>query len=90
MEREKYLLHPAKKVSKFLSKQDEITRNRLIKAMEELQLFPPTGDIKNLSGSKGWLRLRVGKFRIIFTMDHVEKIVHIESIASRGDIYKDF
>lgn len=83
-------LVPTKAVSKFLAKQDEKTRQRLIKAMEGLRRFPPSGDIKPLKQDvlNGYLRLRVGSFRIIFKADPKEKIMYIKSIDNRGDAYK--
>ena len=51
---------------------------------------PPQGDIKLLQGfSDGRLRLRVGKFRIIYRyIGGIAVILHIMNIDSRGDIYK--
>ena len=42
---------------------------------------------KNLSGEEYW-RLRVGSWRVVYDRDDVVKIIKIERIKSRGDIYK--
>lgn len=83
-------LIPSKAALKFVAKQDEKTRRRLISAMEGLRQFPPEGDIKPLRQAElnGYLRLRVGSFRIIFKADPIEKIMYIKSIDNRGDAYK--
>lgn len=44
-------------------------------------------DVKKLQGKNGF-RLRVGQWRVIFTRDDLIKIISIEKIGSRGDIYK--
>lgn len=53
--------------------------------------MPPEGDIKILQGyDDGRMRLRVGKYRIIYRydIDNQLKILYIIDIGSRGDIYK--
>ena len=47
----------------------------------------PFLDIKKLKGEP-YFRLRVGQWRIIFDKDDQIKIVSIEKIKSRGDVYK--
>ena len=37
---------------------------------------------------KGYYRLRVGKNRIIFTVDFNSRDIIVYAIGSRGDIYK--
>lgn len=46
-------------------------------------------DIKRMKGDwKGYYRLRVGKNRVIFTVDFNSRDILIYAIGSRGDIYK--
>lgn len=48
-------------------------------------------DIKSMQGDwKGYFRLRVGKYRIIFKLESNNeiRIMFIENIDNRGDIYK--
>ena len=44
-------------------------------------------DVKKLKGSQGY-RLRIGQWRILFKKENVLKIISIEKIGARGDIYK--
>ena len=44
-------------------------------------------DIKKLKGKSGF-RLRVGQWRVIFEKDDAVKIISIERIGARGDVYK--
>jgi mRNA interferase RelE/StbE len=48
--------------------------------------LPMEGDIKKLKGTI-FYRLRVGSLRIVFEIDHSEKIISIQTIDNRGDIY---
>lgn len=44
-------------------------------------------DIKKMKGNTGY-RLRIGQWRVIFERDDTVKIISIERIGARGDIYK--
>lgn len=73
-----------KAAQKFLEKQDKSTRLRLYKAIYRL---PSGTDIKKLVGYD-MFRLRIGTFRILYTIDDGIKIISIENIDNRGDVYK--
>ena len=46
-------------------------------------------DIKKLSGEwEGYYRLRKGKLRIIFEPNKTDKVLFVERIDFRGDVYK--
>ena len=47
---------------------------------------PFTGDCKKLSGAEGY-RIRVGNFRIIYTVSHEEKAICVFEIRDRKDAY---
>ena len=46
-----------------------------------------TLDTKRLTGSPCW-RLRVGNWRIIYDKNNTLRIISIEKIKPRGDVYK--
>ena len=73
---------------KFLAKQERTVQERIRKALTGLAIRPPIGDIKPMKGYQGLYRLRVGTYRILFEVDHREKVVYIQAIDSRGGIYK--
>lgn len=76
---------------KFLAKTDKPTVNRIREAIEGLTQKPAIGNIKPLQGyTDGRMRLRVGKYRIIYRYDSEGEleILCIIDIGSRGDIYK--
>ena len=58
--------------------------SRLYKAVYKL---PDGTDIKKLKGVELY-RLRVGDYRIIYRIEEEIKIITIENIDNRGDVYK--
>jgi len=68
----------------YLKKQSKEIQQKIIESIEKL---PKEGDIKKLKGKKvkNIYRLRLGKFRIVFTLD--KEIIKIIDINTRGDIY---
>lgn len=81
----KYRILIERTALKFLEKQPMEPRSRLLKAINQL---PDVGDIKRLNPFHGLFRLRVGSFRIIFTVENDTLIVRVVEIGNRGDIYK--
>ena len=76
---------------KFLAKKQKTIVQNIREAINGLTLSPPEGDIKVMKGyNDGRLRLRVGKYRVIYRygIDNELKILYIIDIGSRGDIYK--
>lgn len=67
---------------KFLERQNEIVRERIIYAIERL---PDEGDVKKLKGGKG-RRLRVGIYRVVF--DVHDETVYVYEIDTRGHMYR--
>ena len=74
-----------KKAKKFIDKLPKNERLRIAKAIE---MLPNGEDIKKLKGSENLLRLRVGDYRIIYTVDHGELVVIVVDAGNRGQIYK--
>ena len=75
----------------FIKKAEPKLKGTIREAIDSLKTIPATGDIKPLEGYKdGRLRLRMGKYRIIFRYDENDAllILLIINIGSRGDVYK--
>lgn len=81
----------SKEALKFLAKVQKPVAVNIREAIKGLSLTPPEGDIKVVQGyNDGRMRLRVGKYRVIYRydIDNQLKILYIIDIGSRGDIYK--
>ena len=77
-----------KKVTKkFIDRLPTNEKRRIVSAIERL---PNGEDIKKLKGHDGLLRLRVGEYRIIYTVDHGELIVYVIDAGNRGQVYKRY
>lgn len=83
-----YKLIYHKDAIKFLAKQEVLVQERIAKGLAGLITIPPKGDIKLMKGQQGLYRLRIGTYRILFEINHIEKIVYIQTIDFRGGIYK--
>lgn len=76
-----------KKAKKFIDKLPVNEKRRVVAAIERL---PNGEDIKKLKGYDDLLRLRVGDYRIIYTIDNGKLIIYVIDIDNRGDIYKRY
>jgi mRNA interferase RelE/StbE len=62
-------------------------RRRVINRIQTLAENPrPVGSVK-LAGREGW-RLRVGVYRIIYTVEDDRLVVEVIKIAHRRDVYR--
>lgn len=76
-----------KKAKKFIDRLPVNERRRVVAAIEQL---PNGEDIKRLKGHADLLRLRVGDYRIIYTVDNGELIVYVIDAGNRGQIYNSY
>ena len=84
-----YKITIKKQVWKKLRSLDKPSQLRIIDKLNTLSYNPddPALDIKQLRG-KPHYRLRVGDWRMLFLCEEVLKIISVEKLKSRGDIYK--
>jgi mRNA interferase RelE/StbE len=84
-----YKLRIHKQARKKLQTFNAKDRLKITDRIVELSLDPDSTklDIKKMRGQDLW-RLRVGSWRIIYDRDDVVKIISIEKIKPRGDVYK--
>ncbi len=76
-----------KPAKKFIDRLPANERKRIIAAIE---LLPNGEDIKRLRGHDDLMRLRVGTYRIIYTVNHGELIVCVIDAGNRGEIYNRY
>ncbi|HEV2946874.1 MAG TPA: type II toxin-antitoxin system RelE/ParE family toxin [Gemmataceae bacterium] len=73
---------------KALHKLPETVQRRIVAAVEGLQDDPrPPGSVK-LSGELDLWRIRVGDYRLVYTIDDDELIVLVVRIGHRKDVYR--
>jgi len=85
-----YKVQSHKKAAKYYKSLDDKTAKRINKAVDEIMKNPHEGQhIKKLMGRLvGKYRYEVGGLRIVYRILENEKLVLIEAIGPRGDIYK--
>ena len=81
----KYEIIIDKPAQKFILKQPPAQQKRLLIAIGRL---PDEGDRKPLKGHPGYFRLRVGEYRVIYSVEHEKLIVRVVNAGNRGDVYK--
>lgn len=73
-----------KKAKKFI---DKLPKNEKIRIVSAIMQLPNGEDIKKLKGHSDLLRLRVGSYRIIYTIDNGQCIIIVIDAGNRGEIY---
>lgn len=76
-----------KRAKKFI---DKLPRNEKIRIVAAIEQLPDTGNIKKIQGYDNLLRLRVGDYRIIYTVDNGELVIIVVDVGNRGEIYKRY
>ena len=85
----KYTIVIEKLAEKFIMKLPRDEKERVLIAIYQL---PDGNDIKELKGrkNKGLYRLRVGEYRIIYTIDNGKLIICVIDAGNRGQIYNRY
>lgn len=76
-----------KKAKKFI---DRLPKNEKIRVVSAIMQLPNGEDIKKLKGHDDLLRLRVGNYRIIYTVDNGKCIIIVIDAGNRGEIYNQY
>lgn len=76
-----------KPAKKFIDGLPGNERRRIVEAIERL---PDNGDIKRLQGHSDLFRLRVGPYRILYTVDNGEFVIYVIDAGNRGQIYSRY
>ena len=82
-----YTMFITNQVKKELRKVPKQPLNRIYEAIESLKEEPrPKGALK-IKGNEGY-RLRVGDYRVLYTINDRDQVVYIFRVKSRGAVYK--
>jgi mRNA interferase RelE/StbE len=76
-----------KAAERYLERMQLDDQVRIVKALDALVTDSTGLDIKPLKG-RPELRLRVGKYRVVFLEDRDNQVYVVTQIGSRGDVYK--
>lgn len=75
---------------KYLKKLDKPTRTRIYNHLKILSQDPYHSelDIKRMQGTTDEYRLRIGTYRVIYSVENNRLLIYIIKIGPRGDVYK--
>jgi len=85
-----YKVRFSRDAASYFSRLDKPTKQRISDTIDQLAINPYDKmlDIKPLVGRGDEYRLRVGKYRVLYTLDDDIVLIYVVDINSRGDIYK--
>lgn len=76
-----------RKALKFINKQPQDQKRRILSAINKL---PHVGDRRKLEGAENLYRLRVGDYRIIYTVDNGQLVIFVIDAGNRGQVYNRY
>lgn len=86
---ERYAVELSKRAAKELRKLDRPVQARIVAALALLREEPRPSTAKVLVGQAGYLRVRVGDYRIIYTVNEGKLFVLVLTLGHRGTIYRN-
>lgn len=84
----KYQLRIKKSAYKELSKMPKVTVLRISKVIDQFKTNPYPKGCKKFKGSENNYRVRVGDYRILYSIYDDVLIIEVVKIAHRKDVYK--
>jgi mRNA interferase RelE/StbE len=82
-----YEIHLKRSAEKELDALPARTRSRIIKRLLNLETNPRPHGVAKLQGQEAY-RLRVGDYRVLFTIDDVKRVVLVYAVGHRRDVYR--
>ncbi len=83
-----YAVSFRRSAEKDLGRLDSATQQRVLRATSNLAREPRPAGCRKLHGSNNAFRIRVGEYRIIFTVDDEVLVVAIERVRHRREVYR--
>lgn len=85
---ERYRVELSRRAAKELRKLDRPVQARILAALALLRADPRPTTVKALSGHPGLLRVRVGDYRIVYTVEDGRLLVLVLAVGHRSSIYE--
>lgn len=76
-------------VRKDLRKMDPMARKGVLGVLANLRAEPRPGGVCSLRGARDFLRLRIGDYRVIYTVDDGALLVTVLVAGHRRDVYDE-
>ena len=88
MAQRRYTVGTTPAVDKQLSRLPVSVQRRLTETIEGLESNPRPHGVKKLAGHDNLWRVRVGDYRIIYTIEDDRLLVLVVKLGHRGDVYR--
>lgn len=82
-----YTIAFARSARKELERLEAEVVSRLFPKIELLAQQPRPRGCRKLAGRQGLWRIRIGDYRVVYSIDDVAKVVDIIAIRHRSDVY---
>jgi len=83
-----YVVSFRRSAEKDLRRLDRTVQRRVLQAIDGLAQIPRPDGCRKLVGTEDAFRIRVGDYRVIYTVDDAVFIVAIENIRQRREAYR--
>jgi mRNA interferase RelE/StbE len=78
----------SKKAEKFLASLNIKNQKKILQKISELKTDRENLDIKKLKSLHNLYRLRIGDFRVVYSIEHEQITIYIVAIGHRRNIYQ--
>jgi len=83
-----YKIEVSATAEKQLRKLEQADQVRILRAVQDLAREPRPSGCRKLQGYDDVFRIRVGKFRILYSIDGMRIIVTVLKVAHRKDVHR--
>ena len=84
----KYRVELARSATRELRRIPDPFHDAIVKKLRALEDDPRPAGCKKLVGDSGYWRIRVGNYRVIYSIADVVRLVRIEGVSDRKDAYR--
>ena len=83
-----YELTFARSARKELERLSQPLRMRVFRRIESLATNPRPAGCRKLEGAEDLWRIRIGDYRVIYSVDDKRRLVDISAVRHRSDVYR--
>jgi mRNA interferase RelE/StbE len=84
----KYQIEISKTAEKQLKKIDKLHQIRIVDAILQLSINPAPFGSKKLAGFDDVFRIRIGNYRVIYSLEGKKLLIIVLKIGHRKDVYR--
>jgi mRNA interferase RelE/StbE len=85
---DQYAVEISDRAARDIKKLDRVAQTRVLKAIGLLRSHPRPSGARAITGHHGYLRVRVGDYRIVYTVDDERLTVLVVAAGHRREIYR--